>query len=154
MAAHSSILAWRIPWTGETGRLGPWCHKDSDTTERSTLSLSFTFSIFQQLPALRITSKFPLGQLVPSTLRVVLPTTSALHTSWALTYTSWALTWTQGPCLPQQLVSTACLCLQLDWQTDPYSLDIYPSFLLLSPSSLHSPPNRPVSTEMSCWHKE
>ena len=24
MATHSSILAWRIPWTEESGRLSPW----------------------------------------------------------------------------------------------------------------------------------
>ena len=33
MAAHSSTLAWRIPWTEEPGRLQPWGHKESDTTE-------------------------------------------------------------------------------------------------------------------------
>ena len=39
MATHSSILAWRIPWTEEPGRKAPWGHKESDTTERLTLSL-------------------------------------------------------------------------------------------------------------------
>ena len=29
-ATHSSILAWRIPWTEEPGQLG---HKESDMTE-------------------------------------------------------------------------------------------------------------------------
>ena len=38
-ATHSSILAWRIPWTEEPGRLGPWDCKESDMTEQ--LSLSF-----------------------------------------------------------------------------------------------------------------
>ena len=34
MATHSSILAWRIPWTEEPGRLqSPWDHKELDTTE-------------------------------------------------------------------------------------------------------------------------
>ena len=33
MAPHSSILAWRIPWTEELGDLSPWGHKESDTTE-------------------------------------------------------------------------------------------------------------------------
>ena len=33
MAAHSSILAWRIPWTEEPGRLQSMVHKESDTTE-------------------------------------------------------------------------------------------------------------------------
>ena len=28
-----SILAWRIPWTEETGGYSPWGHKESDTTE-------------------------------------------------------------------------------------------------------------------------
>ena len=35
MATHSSILAWRIPWTEEPGGLySPWGRKESDTTER------------------------------------------------------------------------------------------------------------------------
>ena len=34
MATLSSVLAWRIPWTEEPGRLwGPWGHKDLDTIE-------------------------------------------------------------------------------------------------------------------------
>ena len=40
MATHSSILAWRIPWTEEPGRLSSLGCKGSDTTERPTLSLS------------------------------------------------------------------------------------------------------------------
>ena len=34
MATHSSILAWKTPWTEEPGRLySPWGHKESDMTE-------------------------------------------------------------------------------------------------------------------------
>ena len=33
MASHSSILAWRIPWTEEPGAFCPWVHKESDSTE-------------------------------------------------------------------------------------------------------------------------
>ena len=33
MATHSSILAWKIPWTEESGGLSPWGGKESDTTE-------------------------------------------------------------------------------------------------------------------------
>ena len=33
MATHSSILAWRIPWTEEPAELSPWSHKELDTTE-------------------------------------------------------------------------------------------------------------------------
>ena len=32
-ATHSSILAWRIPWTEEPGRLQLWGCKELDTTE-------------------------------------------------------------------------------------------------------------------------
>ena len=38
-ATHSSILAWRIPWTEEPGRHSPRFHTESDTTE----GLSFHF---------------------------------------------------------------------------------------------------------------
>ena len=34
MAPHSSILAWRIPWTEELGGLQSMGHKESDMTER------------------------------------------------------------------------------------------------------------------------
>ena len=33
MATHSSILAWRIPWTEEPGGLSPCGRKESDTTQ-------------------------------------------------------------------------------------------------------------------------
>ena len=33
MAIHSSILAWKIPWTEELGRLDSLDHKELDTTE-------------------------------------------------------------------------------------------------------------------------
>ena len=36
MATHSSVLAWRIPWTEEPGGLSPWGHKEVDMTEHST----------------------------------------------------------------------------------------------------------------------
>ena len=34
MATHSSILAWRTPWTEEPGWLSPRGHKESDMTEQ------------------------------------------------------------------------------------------------------------------------
>ena len=36
MATHSSILAWRIPWTKELGGVQSMGCKESDTTEHST----------------------------------------------------------------------------------------------------------------------
>ena len=41
MAPHSSTLAWKIPWTEETGRLQSMGSLESDTTER----LHFHFSL-------------------------------------------------------------------------------------------------------------
>ena len=32
MATHSSILAWRIPWTEELADYSPWGRKELDTT--------------------------------------------------------------------------------------------------------------------------
>ena len=40
MATHSSILDWTMPRTEDSGSYSPWGHKESDTTERLTLSLS------------------------------------------------------------------------------------------------------------------
>ena len=34
MAAHSSILAWEIPWTEELGGYSSRGHKESDTTQQ------------------------------------------------------------------------------------------------------------------------
>ena len=37
MAPHSSILAWRTPWTGEPAEgYRAWGHRESDTAERLT----------------------------------------------------------------------------------------------------------------------
>ena len=35
METHSSILAWRIPWTEEPSRLESWGHKESDTANHT-----------------------------------------------------------------------------------------------------------------------
>ena len=40
MATHSRILAWRIPWTEEPAGPSPWGHKELDTTEQLSLSLT------------------------------------------------------------------------------------------------------------------
>ena len=37
MATHSSILAWRIPWTKEPDGPSSWNSKELDMTERLTL---------------------------------------------------------------------------------------------------------------------
>ena len=38
MATHSSILAWKIPWTKEPVGYSPWGLRESDTMEQLTLS--------------------------------------------------------------------------------------------------------------------
>ena len=46
MATHSSILAWKIPWTEEPGRLySPWGHKELDTTKQLTHTANTTFVV-------------------------------------------------------------------------------------------------------------
>ena len=37
MATHSSILAWRIPWTEEYGGYSSWGQKESDMNEWLTI---------------------------------------------------------------------------------------------------------------------
>ena len=53
MATHSSILAWKIPWTEAAGRLpgsqGPWGRKELDTTEQ----LQFTCSLIVDLKSFK-----------------------------------------------------------------------------------------------------
>ena len=40
MATLSNILAWRIPWAEEPGGYSLWDHKESDSVEQLSLSLS------------------------------------------------------------------------------------------------------------------
>ena len=46
ITTHSSILAWRIPWTEEPGSYSPWDSKELDKTERLSLwELSVTLNL-------------------------------------------------------------------------------------------------------------
>ena len=45
MATHSSILAWRIPWTEEPGGYSPCDRKELDTTDQ--LSTQHTSDLLQ-----------------------------------------------------------------------------------------------------------
>ena len=51
MATHSSILAWRIPWTEEPGRQSPWGLKELNMTEQ----LSFLDIILVMVPTCHMT---------------------------------------------------------------------------------------------------
>ena len=78
LAAHVSSLAWRMPWTGESGDYSPWGREESDMTEQLTLSqhfhsASFGFSCVLASPGLsnnrRISSSLEacdVGPWVPS----------------------------------------------------------------------------------------
>ena len=44
MATHSSILAWRTPWTERLVGYGPRGHKESDITEHTRI-LAFTIIV-------------------------------------------------------------------------------------------------------------
>ena len=35
MATHSSVLAWKIPWTEEPMACSPWGHKELEMTEQT-----------------------------------------------------------------------------------------------------------------------
>ena len=50
MATHSSILAWRIPWTEQPGRLSSWTHKELVMTQWLTLLHSSLVSASGQEP--------------------------------------------------------------------------------------------------------
>ena len=54
IATHSSILAWKIPWTEEPGRLqySPWGSKESDMTEQLSLSETFKLGKYKGLDTL------------------------------------------------------------------------------------------------------
>jgi hypothetical protein len=45
MATHSSILAWRTPWTEEPARLQSWDCKESDTMTKPSSTLQEGFSL-------------------------------------------------------------------------------------------------------------
>ena len=55
MATHSSILAWRIPWTERSlAGYSPRGCKESNTTEQLTLSLSTQTFTYTVLPAAKV----------------------------------------------------------------------------------------------------
>ena len=59
IAAHSSILAWKIPWTMDLVGYRPWGRKESDTTER----LHFHFMNMQLIELCIICTPHPLAPL-------------------------------------------------------------------------------------------
>ena len=61
MATHSSILAWRIPWTEEPiGLLSPWVHKKLNRTKQLTI---FLFTIIILFLKVCVSSLYNVKQL-------------------------------------------------------------------------------------------
>ena len=42
MSTHSSVLAWRTPWTEEPGGYSPWGCQESDTVEQLSTQVLVT----------------------------------------------------------------------------------------------------------------
>ena len=60
MATHSSILAWRSPWTEESGKYSPWGCKEMDGTEWHTHTHTFFYGHSFFLPlTLSLLPSFP-----------------------------------------------------------------------------------------------
>ena len=60
IATHSSILAWRIPWTEEPDGLQPMGSQESDKIEQLTLSLSIQIDIRVVRKGINTPSSIPL----------------------------------------------------------------------------------------------
>ena len=91
MATHSSILAWRIPWTEKLGGLQSTGHKESDMTERLHFHFHFQVAhLVKNLPANAGDTKdmgLILGQEDP--LRWEMATHSSIR--------AWKVQWTEQP---------------------------------------------------------
>ena len=48
MATHSSILAWRIPWTRSLAGYSPWGRQESDATEATSTLNTLTAPSWSQ----------------------------------------------------------------------------------------------------------
>ena len=63
MATHSSILAWRIPWTESLAAYSPWSGKESDMTERLTPTSATNFILKEDETLLKGYRKGPFSAL-------------------------------------------------------------------------------------------
>ena len=61
VAAHASILAWRIPQTEEPGRYSAWGHKESDTTEATQHAHTHIIGSYCYFPYKFRTTEFSLS---------------------------------------------------------------------------------------------
>ena len=70
MTTHSSIPAWKIPWTEEPGGLhSPWGRRELDTTEHTPHTHTNTHPVLEA-PLLKRLS-FPLSMVLPSFKKIL-----------------------------------------------------------------------------------
>ena len=88
MATHSSILAWRIPWTEETGRLQSVGSQSRTELTNTTTAMIVWASLVstKNLPAVRETWVQSLGREDPLEKGI------ATHSS----ILAWRILWTEG----------------------------------------------------------
>ena len=87
-ATHSSILAWRIPWTEKPNRTNsPRGPKESDMTEQLSLRVSLVAQIVKNLPAMQKTRVQSFGW------EDSLEKGTATHSS----ILAWRIPWTEEP---------------------------------------------------------
>ena len=111
MAIHSSILAWKIPWTEEPGSYSLLGHKQSDMTERlSTL----TGLVVREMPLGAVMRCFPPSHTVSMRKNV---DTSAF--GWADCTTIWKERWWGGKGVRRKReaggVLVSCLHISFDY---------------------------------------
>ena len=79
MATHSSILAWRIPWTEEPGRVQAMGSQESDMTERLTLLFAFLLSsMYSKMPSVILVSECRLDHLFKAWMTLTSPSLKPL----------------------------------------------------------------------------
>ena len=84
MATHSNILAWRIPWTDDTGRLLSLGCRELNTTERLCITGSLC-CIPEISKTLLINYQFSSVQLLSCVRLFATPWTAALQASLSIT---------------------------------------------------------------------
>ena len=86
MATHSSILAWRIPWTDDTGRLLFLGCRELNTTERLILCITGSLCYIPEInKTLLINYQFSSVQSLSCVWLFETPRTAALQASLSIT---------------------------------------------------------------------
>ena len=65
MVTHSSILAWRIPWTEEPVGYSPWGHQESDTFTFTFTGHDLPLCLGLSFPLLSVYVSQAVSQLTP-----------------------------------------------------------------------------------------